>query len=675
MYAGIMGKKTGANAGVDSNWNKGELHFYAVGDAYAADTPNFSLSGNLATFRDGARMGIFGSSQNNTGEAWIGRASDRSTGTMTVQLGNSADRNFEVVDNAWSVVIFNAAMNSFTYKGNAILHAGNYTSYLSGSASATFLNSSNYINRTGSSGTTAVNFQNTPAGSKRYQGDDSNVGDSPGGTWWHYEHLRHSNSSNYWGTTVAWGWEDNANKLAVRNIRANSFEGWVYYLNSSNYTSYSPSLTGSGASGTWGISISGTAAIATSASSLAGGGTINNANFNGIMQFPSGGGGATFGANHYAMGKDVANGGWSHPHYGDLIIGYHTGIRIGGAYSGTRFYSNSPTTDANNDGNGDGGESLLMTVGGHAGGSGVIINNTLTAGNALIGASQVLHAGNYTSYSPPFSGGTLSGTWYFNSSRDTTSNSPPLQAYSTGSAGAIMSFHRAGVYAINMGLDSDNVFRIGGWSAGNNRLVMDMSGNLTMAGFIRPTGNVYIDQNYGHGHVGLYDAGRYQGVFFMGDSYKMSADGTSLSNMYGIGWSHPNAGGAAGNLTDHGMLIINNGGFRCAISNSIVASGNITAYSDERLKKNWRDMPDNFVERLAQVRVGCYERIDDGTQQVGVSAQSLQPLLPEAIQTAKDEIGTLSVSYGNAAMASAVELAKELVALKHKVTELEARIH
>jgi hypothetical protein len=173
----------------------------------------------------------------------------------------------------------------------------------------------------------------------------------------------------------------------------------------------------------------------------------------------------------------------------------------------------------------------------------------------------------------------------------------------------------------------------------------------------------------------LFDSYRYQGVFFMGDAYKMSADGTSLANMYGIGWSHPNAGGAAGNLTDHGMLIINNGSFRCAISNSIVASGNITAYSDERLKRNWRDMPENFVERLAQVRVGCYERIDDGTQQVGVSAQSLQPLLPEAIQIAKDEIGTLSVSYGNAAMASAVELAKELVMLKKELAEIKSRLH
>jgi hypothetical protein len=201
------------------------------------------------------------------------------------------------------------------------------------------------------------------------------------------------------------------------------------------------------------------------------------------------------------------------------------------------------------------------------------------------------------------------------------------------------------------------------------RFRVDNSGNA------RCYNNLYLDQNYGHGHVGLYESTRYQGVFFMGDSYKMSADGTSLANMYGIGWSHPNAGGAAGNLTDHGMLIINNGSFRCAISNSIVASGNITAYSDERLKKNWRDMPDNFVERLAQVRVGRYERIDDGMQQVGVSAQSLQPLLPEAIQVSNDEIKTLSVSYGNAALAAAVELAKEIVKLRMELDELKSKLN
>ena len=56
--------------------------------------------------------------------------------------------------------------------------------------------------------------------------------------------------------------------------------------------------------------------------------------------------------------------------------------------------------------------------------------------------------------------------------------------YSTNSLGAIFSFHRGGYYAVNMGLDSDNVIRIGGWSASANRWQLDMSGNMYAAGNI-----------------------------------------------------------------------------------------------------------------------------------------------------------------------------------------------
>jgi hypothetical protein len=61
-----------------------------------------------------------------------------------------------------------------------------------------------------------------------------------------------------------------------------------------------------------------------------------------------------------------------------------------------------------------------------------------------------------------------------------------LNVYSPSGSGtgAIMSFHRAGVYAINMGLDNDNVLRIGGWSDGASvyRLQLDSAGNLTTPG-------------------------------------------------------------------------------------------------------------------------------------------------------------------------------------------------
>jgi len=46
-----------------------------------------------------------------------------------------------------------------------------------------------------------------------------------------------------------------------------------------------------------------------------------------------------------------------------------------------------------------------------------------------------------------------------------------------------------------MGLDDDNVFRIGGWSASGNRLQMDMSGNLTMAGDVTAYSDARVKEN------------------------------------------------------------------------------------------------------------------------------------------------------------------------------------
>jgi hypothetical protein len=99
--------------------------------------------------------------------------------------------------------------------------------------------------------------------------------------------------------------------------------------------------------------------------------------------------------------------------------------------------------------------------------------------------------------------------------------------------------------------------------------------------------------------------------------------------------------------------------------------GNVTAYSDERLKKDWESLPTNFVEELAKIKSGTYTRIDSGERQVGVGAQSLQAILKEAVSEKEEYLG---VHYGNAAMVSAVELAKEVVDLRARVAILESLI-
>lgn len=107
---------------------------------------------------------------------------------------------------------------------------------------------------------------------------------------------------------------------------------------------------------------------------------------------------------------------------------------------------------------------------------------------------------------------------------------------------------------------------------------------------------------------------------------------------------------------------------------NFIAAGNVTAYSDERLKKDWTPVQENFVSKLAKIQNGSYTRIDTGARQTGVSAQSLKTLLPEAVM--EDTLGEkmLSVAYGNAALVACVELAKEIQMLKAEIASLKGAV-
>ncbi|MGY8867379.1 MAG: hypothetical protein ACKVJK_17410, partial [Methylophagaceae bacterium] len=91
------------------------------------------------------------------------------------------------------------------------------------------------------------------------------------------------------------------------------------------------------------------------------------------------------------------------------------------------------------------------------------------------------------------------------------------------------------------------------------------------------SGGIQMTGNYGVGLTGLYTSTRIQTIFNMGTSYKLPNDGNSTGNAYGLYWSHQNAGskGGANNLTDHGILVIDAGGFRAALSNSLVVTSEV----------------------------------------------------------------------------------------------------
>jgi hypothetical protein len=66
-----------------------------------------------------------------------------------------------------------------------------------------------------------------------------------------------------------------------------------------------------------------------------------------------------------------------------------------------------------------------------------------------------------------------------------------------GSNSASMSFHRPGAYAINMGLDTDNAFKIGGWSMGSIRFTINTAGQVfgNFASTIRDISSSYTIVN------------------------------------------------------------------------------------------------------------------------------------------------------------------------------------
>lgn len=144
---------------------------------------------------------------------------------------------------------------------------------------------------------------------------------------------------------------------------------------------------------------------------------------------------------------------------------------------------------------------------------------------------------------------------------------------------AAMTFHRTGAFAINMGLGTDNVFRIGGWSASSNCFQMDSGGNLTML-------------------------------------------------------------------------------------------GNVTAYSDARIKKDVETIS-GALDLVSAMRGVRYTRIDNDKRGVGVIAQEVLEVVPEVVQQGVGDDDTLSVAYGNL-VGVLIEAIKEL---KSEVDNLKATVH
>ena len=102
------------------------------------------------------------------------------------------------------------------------------------------------------------------------------------------------------------------------------------------------------------------------------------------------------------------------------------------------------------------------------------------------------------------------------------------------------------------------------------------------------------------------------------------------------------------------------------------ATGNVTAYSDERLKDNIVVI-DGALEKVSQLRGVTFDRTDaeEPLRQTGVIAQEVEKVLPEAVITAEDEMQTKSVAYGNM-VGLLIEAIKEL---KTEVDDLKQQLN
>ena len=103
-----------------------------------------------------------------------------------------------------------------------------------------------------------------------------------------------------------------------------------------------------------------------------------------------------------------------------------------------------------------------------------------------------------------------------------------------------------------------------------------------------------------------------------------------------------------------------------SVAGTITASGDITAYSDASVKTEVATIS-NALDLVKSLRGVSFTRIDSGNRGIGVIAQELAAVLPEAVQANDD--GLLSVAYGNL-VGVLIEAVKELV---NKVERLEAR--
>lgn len=140
-------------------------------------------------------------------------------------------------------------------------------------------------------------------------------------------------------------------------------------------------------------------------------------------------------------------------------------------------------------------------------------------------------------------------------------------------------------------------------------------------------------------------------------------------------WLRCSAGAKLVQVNNSSNFLINNSANSTSIltltdAGALTVTGNVTAFSDERLKKDWRPLPLGIIEKVAAItKSGSFERIDMEGRFYGAGAQSFMEILPYSGKQMED--GTWAMDYGGTALALVVELCREIGYLRGRVRKLE----
>jgi hypothetical protein len=245
---------------------------------------------------------------------------------------------------------------------------------------------------------------------------------------------------------------------------------------------------------------------------------------------------------------------------------------------------------------------------------------------------------------------------------DGTNGYCSLQAGNANTVGLVAFFTPDAVNRGYLGLGGGSVMAL----VGLNGYVWDLfSSSGATVPWSKITGTKNADQLQGYvlGEAGSASSIPYQDSSgFLRARVIYNPGGVSSDGLY-LGYN--NAGGAPA------LTRIYGGGSTSAnvtvdASGNLVASGNVSAFSDERLKKDVRTIlyALDIVEKLRGVR---YTDKRDETSHIGVIAQEMEPYIPEVVTESED--GYKTVQYGNL-VAVLIEAVKEL---SYKVRALEAK--